>query len=384
MLGDALRSLLLGRGQEEWDVVLPQIMRAYRSTPHSTTQETPNILMLGREARVSEHLTYHVPAPESPVHEYVGRLIEIMGKAHDALRAQQWQIRMEDSEEPPLHQVGDWAGWWATVGDADSQLNFSPSSWVPTAWWRCCPTTPTMWSALDSFRYRSKQHLKPYHSSPNAVGQAPLLLESNRQPNQQGRVTQPREVEVVIWGEAEREQAALQEQLKQQQRQEQQQQQQQAPRPPSLSGEDTPTRVTGEGGDPPTLATEEPLALQVPVNPVRSQRDRKPPRYLTDYHVGHMEMSPQKSGTPSTGKNSEPQLQNSPGSTGLLQKQQPPDHLDNRYPALSGDVGQDRWRYPIPMTDLEPLRRRKMRLRSCYLSSWLEMVLPQPPPSLYR
>jgi len=63
MLGDALRSLLLGRGQEEWDVVLPQIMRAYRSTPHSATQETPNFLMLGWETRVPGHLTYHVPAP---------------------------------------------------------------------------------------------------------------------------------------------------------------------------------------------------------------------------------------------------------------------------------------------------------------------------------
>jgi len=70
-----------------------------------------------------------------------------------------------------------------------------------------------------------------------------------------------------------------------------------------------------------------------------------------------MEVSPQRSGTPSRDKNSEPQLQNSPGNTGLLQKQQPPDqrsHLDNRYPALSGNVGQGRWRYPIPMTDLEP------------------------------
>jgi len=74
MLSDALRSLLLGRGQEEWDVVLPQIMRAYRSTPHSATQETPNFLMLGRETQVPEHLAYHVPAPESPVHEYVGGL----------------------------------------------------------------------------------------------------------------------------------------------------------------------------------------------------------------------------------------------------------------------------------------------------------------------
>jgi len=108
MLGDALRSLLLGRGQEEWDVVLPQIMRAYRRTPHSTTQETPNFLIIGQETRVPEHLTYHVPAPKSPVHEYVGRLIEIMSKAHDALQVQQWQIRTEDSEEPSMYQVGDW------------------------------------------------------------------------------------------------------------------------------------------------------------------------------------------------------------------------------------------------------------------------------------
>jgi len=44
MLGDALRSLLLGRSQEEWDTVLPHIMH---STPHTSTGETPNLLMLG-------------------------------------------------------------------------------------------------------------------------------------------------------------------------------------------------------------------------------------------------------------------------------------------------------------------------------------------------
>jgi len=41
MLGDALRSLLLGRSQEEWNMVLPQVMLAYRSTPHTSTGETP-------------------------------------------------------------------------------------------------------------------------------------------------------------------------------------------------------------------------------------------------------------------------------------------------------------------------------------------------------
>jgi len=88
--------------------MLPQIMRAYSSTPHSSTLETPNFLMLGRETRVPEHLTYHVLAPEASVHEYVGKLIETMEQAHEALQKQQWQMRTEDSEEPPLYQVGDW------------------------------------------------------------------------------------------------------------------------------------------------------------------------------------------------------------------------------------------------------------------------------------
>jgi len=79
MLDDALRS-------QEWDVMLPQIMQAYQSTPHSSTQETPNLLMLGRKTRVPEHLTYHVIAPEFPVRECVGKLVETMRKAHEALR----------------------------------------------------------------------------------------------------------------------------------------------------------------------------------------------------------------------------------------------------------------------------------------------------------
>jgi len=58
MLGDSLRSLLLGRSQKELDLVLLQIMRAYRSTLHSSTLETPNFFMLGRETRVPKHMTY--------------------------------------------------------------------------------------------------------------------------------------------------------------------------------------------------------------------------------------------------------------------------------------------------------------------------------------
>jgi len=89
-------------------VVPLQIMRAYHSTPHSSTKVTPNFLMLGRESRVPDHLTHHVSAPESPVHEYMRKLVELMENAHDALLEKQWQVWTKDSKEPPLYQVGDW------------------------------------------------------------------------------------------------------------------------------------------------------------------------------------------------------------------------------------------------------------------------------------
>jgi len=114
MLWDSLRSLLIGRSQEEWDMVLPQIMRAYRIAPHSSTLETPNFLMLERETRVPEHVTYHVPALESNVHDYVDELVKRMRTAHKVLREQQWQVRSGDSDDPPtpLYKVGDWV--WMT------------------------------------------------------------------------------------------------------------------------------------------------------------------------------------------------------------------------------------------------------------------------------
>jgi len=90
MLGDALWNLLLGRSQEEWDTVLPQNMRAYRNTPHTSTGETPNLLTLGRETRVPETLTYHVPEQDSSIHEYDGELVERMKAAHEMLREKQW------------------------------------------------------------------------------------------------------------------------------------------------------------------------------------------------------------------------------------------------------------------------------------------------------
>jgi len=82
-------------------------MRAYRSTPHSSTLETSNFFMLGRETRVPEHVIYHVPAPESSVQDYVDKPVKRMKTAEEVLREQQWQVKSGDLDDPLLYKVGD-------------------------------------------------------------------------------------------------------------------------------------------------------------------------------------------------------------------------------------------------------------------------------------
>ena len=53
--GDALRTLLLANTHEDWDRLLPHIMRTFRATPHSSTGETTNSLVLGREVRLKNN-----------------------------------------------------------------------------------------------------------------------------------------------------------------------------------------------------------------------------------------------------------------------------------------------------------------------------------------
>ena len=64
-LGDTLRTMLLHRSQEDWDLFLPQIMRAYRATPHSITGLTANLLLLGREVRLPDQLHHPTPLPSA-------------------------------------------------------------------------------------------------------------------------------------------------------------------------------------------------------------------------------------------------------------------------------------------------------------------------------
>ena len=107
-LGDSLRAALLECGQRDWDDLVPQIMRAIRSTPHALTGETPNFMAMGRETRVPDTILYESYAAEPPCPSaYVDRLVECMREAHEVLRDRQAELRQEDGEEDPLFSVGD-------------------------------------------------------------------------------------------------------------------------------------------------------------------------------------------------------------------------------------------------------------------------------------
>ena len=108
MLGDALRALLLDRGQRDWDPVLPQLLRAFRGAPQTSTLETANILMLGRELRLPDLLMSNPPLSDQQEHsEYVQRMVERLEEAHTLLREQQMTVRQDDGAEPSLFQAGD-------------------------------------------------------------------------------------------------------------------------------------------------------------------------------------------------------------------------------------------------------------------------------------
>ncbi|XP_067939868.1 uncharacterized protein [Watersipora subatra] len=112
-LGDSLRALLLTRGQDEWDLLLPQLMRAYRGNPPSATGETANMLMLRREQRLLDQLESHPPPTAFfPAHEHALKVQRRLQMVHEDLRQSQIEVRQEDREEPPLYAQGNWV--WLT------------------------------------------------------------------------------------------------------------------------------------------------------------------------------------------------------------------------------------------------------------------------------
>ena len=76
--------------------------------PQTSTKETANMLMLGRELSLSDLLISNLPPSDQQEHsEYVQSLIDCLEEAYALIRKQQLTVRQDDGEEPSLFQTGD-------------------------------------------------------------------------------------------------------------------------------------------------------------------------------------------------------------------------------------------------------------------------------------
>ena len=186
-LGDSLRAMLLGREQEDWDTLLPHLMRAYRGTPHTATGETANMLMLGRELRLPDQLQYQPPPEESrPRHEFVVEIKDRLEQAHEALRQHQLKIRQDDQEEPLLFAVGDLV-WLQNRRRRKGENPKLQQKFVGPY---------EVVEAYDNHTYKidkqgqtsvqSETRLKLYRPCEAESGRAPASLEPRRRPNMRG------------------------------------------------------------------------------------------------------------------------------------------------------------------------------------------------------
>ena len=185
-LGDGLRVKLLGGSQDEWDRVLPHIMRSMRALPHSVTKETPNLLMYGRELRLPDQLLYSMPpVGETHVHEYSKQLVSDMQDAHDCLREMQKDLRTEDSEEPLLYKIGD----QVLLENRRRRKGQNPklqTKWVgPYIVSDCFPNHTYLLDLNGVTSVQAECRLKLYRPSMDPVTQAPVLPEVHRRAERQ-------------------------------------------------------------------------------------------------------------------------------------------------------------------------------------------------------
>ena len=88
-LGRMLKKFV-DRNNENWDQYIGLLLAAYRSTPHSSTGYSPNMMMLGREVTLPVDVIFPLQQQDASVeeHEYVANLREKMEECFTIARKQ--------------------------------------------------------------------------------------------------------------------------------------------------------------------------------------------------------------------------------------------------------------------------------------------------------
>ena len=85
----SMHSMYCSDKQDDWDVYLPQVMMAYRSSHHASTQISPNKMVLGREIILPLQAIVGRPTGESDetdLDSYVQNLKDNLVEAHNLAR----------------------------------------------------------------------------------------------------------------------------------------------------------------------------------------------------------------------------------------------------------------------------------------------------------
>jgi hypothetical protein len=108
---------VINEKQTDWDIWLPYVMAAYRSTRHNTTNYSPNFLTLGREVRAPIDIvlgTGAVPDDGVGYDSFVESVRDRMRTAHELVRTHIGEAALRNKRyydvrvRPAKYQVGQW------------------------------------------------------------------------------------------------------------------------------------------------------------------------------------------------------------------------------------------------------------------------------------
>lgn len=186
-LGDALRALLLGGSEDDWDLLLPQLMRSFRATPHASTEETANFMMFGRELRLPDQLVHGSAPPDTTTRaQYACDMRDRLQQAYEALRGQQQQIRSADKQEEPLFVVGEKVWLQAKRFTKGKAKKLQPKYVGPYNILEVNSNHTYLIEQKGRASVESESRLKPYMPAIHPDGRVPALAEPSRQPTRQG------------------------------------------------------------------------------------------------------------------------------------------------------------------------------------------------------
>ena len=113
---NAMMGRMISDNQKDWDLLLPYVMAAYRSTVHQSTNYSPNYLMFAREVRAPADLVYGTPSEQAPAsYDYYSSTMEdrqkrafcfvrkYLGKTAERMK-RQYDIRVR----PQKYSRGQW------------------------------------------------------------------------------------------------------------------------------------------------------------------------------------------------------------------------------------------------------------------------------------